>query len=291
MKKLLSGFVVILIVHQAMAQGDSVVSKELVTLKYFNEKNSVQYLLLENKLKTGKKTEPLKNKKFHLYLDSVAAVNMIAEITTDGDGRSKSFLPVELKEIWAASSTHKFLAVPAGKDDEIAGEIEITKSRLSIDTTSDGAMRSVIVHASKYENSEWIAAPDVEMKVGIQRLGGILSAGDEETYTTDSAGTVTVELTKDSLPGDQHGNIILVAKVEDNDLYGNLSVEKAVAWGVSGKSEENFFDQRKLWATNFRTPVWLLFLASSIIAGVWGTIIYLVVQIIKIRKIGISTGK
>jgi hypothetical protein len=64
----------------------------------------------------------------------------------------------------------------------------------------------------------------------ISRQASILSAGDEETYTTDSTGTVSAEFKKDSLPGDKQGNIVLAAKVEDNDQYGNLLVEKTVRW-------------------------------------------------------------
>ena len=291
MKNILRGVVLLLVVQQSIAQEDSVVVKELVTLKYFNANNSLQYLLLENKQKTGKKIDPLKDKTFHIYLDSIGAAYKIADMTTDATGCAKSFIPTELKDVWTAKPVHKFLAIEKRKEDEVASELEIIKARIIIDTATDGETQSIIVSVSKYENDGWLPAPDVEMKVGIQRLGGILSAGDEETYTTDSSGTVTVELTKDSLPGGQHGNIVLVAKVEDNDLYGNLVVEKPVPWGISGKSADNFFDQRKLWATNFRTPVWLLFLAYSIIAGVWGTIIYLVIQLAKIRRLGISSGK
>ncbi len=88
------------------------------------------------------------------------------------------------------------------------------------------------------------------------------------------------------MPGDQKGNIVLVAKVEDNDQYGNLLVEKTVPWGVALKPEKNFFDQRTLWTTRFRTPFWLLFMAYSIVIGVWGTIIYLVTQILRTRRMG-----
>ena len=70
------------------------------------------------------------------------------------------------------------------------------------------------------------------MKIGVNRMGGNLTAGDEETYTADSTGTVTVEFKRDSLPGDQREKLFLVAKVEDNDQYGNLSVEKTVPWGA-----------------------------------------------------------
>lgn len=50
----------------------------------------------------------------------------------------------------------------------------------------------------------------IELKVGIQRLGGLLSAGEEETYTTDTTGSVSVDLNKEHLPGDESGNIVLV---------------------------------------------------------------------------------
>jgi len=290
MKNNFSFLILFLLVQQVIAQKDSVVSKEIVSLKYYNENASMQYLVLENKLKTGKKTEPLRNKTFQLFLDSIAAPNKIGSVTTDNDGKAKSFLPPALKGSWEASAQHKFLAVAPGKEDETAAELEIIKAKINIDTLAGAEARSIVVQVMKYENTEWTPASDVEMKVGVQRLGGVLSAGDEETYTTDSSGAVTVELTKDSLPGDQQGNIVLVAKVEDNDLYGSLFVEKAVPWGIAIKSGNNFFDQRKLWATNFRTPLWLLFMAYSIVIGVWGTIIYLVLQIIRIKKIGTASS-
>jgi hypothetical protein len=279
-------FLVALFTHRVAAQDDSVVAKELVKLKYFNDNNGVQYLILENLLKTGKKIEPLKNKVFQLYLDSIKTENLISKVTTDKNGKAKSFLPPSLKGVWDTNPLHKFIAVAGGKEEEPVAELEITKSKIQIDTASADGSRSITVQVMKYENSEWVPANEVEMKVGIQRLGGILSAGDEEIYTTDSSGTATVELKKDSLPGDQKGNIVLVAKVEDNDLFGNMLVEKMVPWGVALKTDNKFFDQRTLWSTRFRTPLWLLFMAWSIVIAVWVTIFYLIMQIVRIKKLG-----
>jgi hypothetical protein len=279
-----------LFIYRASAQGDSIVSKELVRLKYFNENNSVQFLILENSLKAGKKVEPLTNKVFQLYLDSNKTESLIAKVTTDAKGKAKSFLPPSLKAQWESNPLHKFLVVAAGKEEETAAELEIAKAKIKIDTASENGARSIVVQVMKYQNGEWVPANEVEMKIGIRRHAGILSAGDEEIYTTDSSGTATAELKKDSLPGDQQGNIILAAKVEDNDLFGNMLVEKTVPWGVAVKSDGNFFDKRSLWSTRIRTPLWLLFMAYSIVIGVWGTIFYLVFQIIKIKKIGTSSS-
>jgi hypothetical protein len=275
-----------LLVNSVNAQQDSVVAKEMVTLKYFNDNNSVQYLIVETLLKKGKKTEPRKNKSLQLYLDSNKAENLIAKVTTDKDGKAKSFLPPLLKIAWDAKPAHTFIAMENGKEDEAAAELEITKAKIKIDTSSEEGIKSINIQVIKYENNEWVPANEVEMKVGIQRMGGILSAGDEENYTTDSSGTIKVELKKDSLPGDEKGNIILVAKVEDNDQFGNLLINKTVNWGVALKHNNGFFNQRTLWSTRFKTPLWLLFMAYSIVIGVWGTIIYLILQIVKIKKLG-----
>jgi len=46
------------------------------------------------------------------------------------------------------------------------------------------------------------------------------------------------------------------------------------------------FNSRTLWGTHFKAPLWLLNMAYSIIIGVWGVIIFLVFQLLKIKKIG-----
>ncbi len=271
---------------------DSVVSKEVVKLRYFNENNGMQYLLLESAVKTGKKITPQINKVFQLYLDSNKAENLVTKLYTCKEGKAKAFIPPALKAIWEASPKHTFIAVAeaTSKEEETSYEFEMAKARLTLDTSSEEGVKSISVLAEQLVDGEWVPAPDVEMKVGVQRLGGILSAGEEETYTTDSSGTVTVEVKRDSLPGDQKGNVVLAARVDDNDSYGNLLVTKTVPWGVVVKPNNSFFDQRTLWSTRFRTPLWLLLMAYAIVIGVWGTIIYLAMQIVKIKKLGKAAG-
>jgi len=102
------------------------------------------------------------------------------------------------------------------------------------------------------------------MKVAVKRLGGDLVVSEEETYTTDSLGMIEAEFGRDSLPGDEKGNLILVAKIDENEELGNLAVEKTVPWGIAMKTT-NDFDQRSLWATGNKAPVWLLFMAYHLI--------------------------
>jgi hypothetical protein len=275
-------FSLLLLNTSLFAQGDSTPAKKIVKLHYFNINNNVQYLLLESSLKKGKIFTPQQNKLYDLYLDT-GTTNLVAKLKTDENGQAKAFIPPALKTVWDASPQHRF-TVKEG-DDEIISDFVISKAKITIDTTTTDGVRNMIVTVMKSEKDKWIPAKEVEMKVGIDRQGSILSAGDQATYTTDSTGSVTVEFKRDKLPGDEQGNIILAAKAEDNEFFGTLSVSKKATWGVPFVANKNFFDQRTLWSTRFKTPFWLLFMAYSIVIGVWGTLMYLVFQMIKIKKL------
>jgi len=270
---------------------DSTATEPSVNLRYFVNNNSIQYLLVQSRIKVGKKIQPLPQQVVQLYLDSNKAENLITKIYTDERGLAKVIIPPSLKDKWNNSPRHQFIGVmeATSKEVEITTSLDITKTKMEMDTSTMDGVHTINVQVKFFQNNDWVPAKDVEMKVGIARSASILSAGDDETYTTDSSGTISVEFNKKNLPGDQNGNFVLAAKVEDNEQYGNLLIEKTVPWGVAVKYDKNFFDQRTLWSTRFRTPPWLLFMAYSIVISVWGTIIFLVLQIVKIKKLG-TTG-
>ena len=87
------------------------------------------------------------------------------------------------------------------------------------------------------------------------------------------------------MPGDTKGNLVLVASIIDNELYGNLTAEIAVPWGSKFTHISNF-DHRSLFARRGYSPLWLELLAYSIVVVVWGIIIFLVLQIRKIKQLG-----
>jgi len=272
---------------RSLAQ-DSTKHPLVVSVGYYANNNQLMYLLVHTKTKVNKKFRPVSDYPVSLYIDSVAGNCLVAKVKTDETGIGKAFLPVSLKSIWDGSSEHHFIAVTeSGKEfNETNTDISITKSKIELDTISDSDTRKIKVKVYALKNGSWIPAKDVEMKVGINRLGGILSAGSADTYTTDSTGSAVVDYKRDSLPGDQAGNLVLVAKVEDNDIYGNMLIEKTVPWGIATKIRNDFFSQRTLWSTRFRTPFWLLGMAYFIVAIVWGTMIYLIFQLVKIKKLG-----
>lgn len=276
--------------NTATGQDSTDAGVPVVKVGYFVNNNMVPFLLIESTLKKGKKYEALPGQNVKIFMDSIGPGNLLKEVTTNERGKARVVIPDSFQERWKSSPSHNFMAILDGNtpEEERTTTLEITKARMTIDTATEDGVHYIDVMVSYLDNDHnWVPAPEVELKVGIRRAGGILSAG-EASYTTDSSGLVTAALTLDSLPGDEQGNLIATSQIENNDLYGSLVAEKIVPWGTAVKVDTGFFEQRTLWTTAMRTPSWLLLIAYSIVIVVWGTLIYLVFQIIKIKKLGME---
>jgi hypothetical protein len=287
LRKIIGGWICCLLVGSRLfAQADK--PELMLSLRHFTENNSVQYLKVQAQLKANNKLQALKDVAVRVYLDTADASHFLASLKTDEKGSAQTVVPVSLKDVWASSPVHKFIAIAKAspKDEETTTELEIAKAKMEVDTVNADGTRSVTAKVFAYDNGTWSPAKGVEVKIGVERLGGSLKIGDDETYTTDSLGQVTGEFKLDSIPAeDAKGNIVLMARVEDNDQFGDLLVQKTVRWGKYYQ-HINTFGQRSLSAARFRAPLWLLFMAYSIVISVWSVIIYLLVQIVKMKQLG-----
>jgi len=206
---------------------DSAVAKPTLGIRYFLPVNNVPYISVTTKKKLGRKFEAVKGIPVSVYFGEAIEANLLGKTTTDKTGEGRVALPASFKPTWDSLTEFKFVAA----SDSVAGvealsaDLTVKKSILVIDTASADGVRNVTAQLKEKQGNEWVAVKDIEMKLGIKRSLGNLSVGDAETYTSDSTGMASAEFKKDSMPGDANGNIILVARVEDNDSYGNLVVE------------------------------------------------------------------
>ena len=261
----------------------------ILDVSYYMPADKIPYLKVSAKEKIERKFIPLKDIPANVYMGEESENSLLSKIKTDSKGESRVYIPASFKTNWDSSGGQlTFIAVSeANKNFEsTTTEIQVTKARLEIDTTTDEESRNITVKISEFKNGEWIPVPKADLKVVIKRLLGYLPVGEEEVYTSDEEGMVNAAFMRDSLPGDSKGLLTLIARTEDNELYGNIFEEITVPWGISVQKDTGFFDQRTLWSTRDRTPIWLLLMAYSIIAGVWGTLIYLIIQLFKTRKLG-----
>ncbi|MDE3143906.1 MAG: hypothetical protein KGL19_07110 [Bacteroidota bacterium] len=255
-----------------------------ISLSSFISNNKIPYVVAKVKTKIDGKFQMVSGINLNLFLDKDSAGTLIAKVVTNEKGEALAVIPPSLKNEWASTINHTFLATFDGNQKYEASKADVTviKAKILIDTTSD---RKVTATFLEMKDTAWTPVKGVELKIAVKRFDADLSVNETATFTTDSLGQASADFKRDSIPGDSKGNIILVAKVEDNDQYGNLSIEQTVPWGSKFAGENNFY-KRTLFATRDKAPVWLLLMAYSIVIVVWGILFSLVDTIFKIKKLG-----
>jgi len=119
-----------------------------------------------------------------------------------------------------------------------------------------------------------------DLTIQVQRLFGPLILGDEFN-TTDDDGTIIVPI-EEGIPG-VDGNLTFEVVLNDSDDYGTI---KALVTAPIGTPiiDESTFDDRKMWSPRNKTPIFLLIFPNLLIVGIWGLIVYLIINLFKISK-------
>ena len=256
----------------------------ILNIGYHNNNNQSQFLVAHAKSKIKGKFLPVEGISVTLYLNAQIPAKVLGKSVTNAKGEASLLLPPSAKDEWNKSAKQSFIVVsqPTKLYDEATGNFDITKAKIKIDTAADKIITAKLM---ELKDTVWTPVKGVDVKIAVIRLGGDLNVSETATYATDSLGMATAEYKRDSLPGDTKGNLTLIARVEDNELYGNLSSEKIVPWGKS-YSYLSEFDKRTLFARRGKSPIWLELIAYSIVVAVWSVIFYLVGQIKKLIKLG-----
>ncbi|MEO8884991.1 MAG: hypothetical protein ABI367_02940 [Mucilaginibacter sp.] len=264
---------------QAPAKGDLSLG-----VNYFITNNQVPYVMVRVKTKVDGRFQTVAGIPMTLFLDKDSVGTTIGKVVTNEQGEATAFIPPSLKKQWNTSVKHTFLASFDGnkKYEPAKGDLTVGKAKILISTT-DG--KSITASVFEMKDTTWTPVKGVELKIAVKRLGGDLPVNETPTFTTDSTGTVAADFKRDTIPGDAKGNIVLIAKIEDNDQYGNLSIEKTVPWGAKFTAV-NKFNERTLFATRDKAPIWLQLIAYSIMLAVWIILAYLVFNVFKIKRLG-----
>ena len=73
-----------------------------------------------------------------------------------------------------------------------------------------------------------------------------------------------------------------MARYEDQENDGIVEVSQDIPWNILPR--ENKLSQRTLWSSGHNAPVILVVVTVSLIILIWGTISYLVILLLRIRK-------
>jgi mono/diheme cytochrome c family protein len=161
-----------------------------------------------------------------------------------------------------------------------AGGIALN-ARILVTWLKEGSQVQTVISSVKDKVIQPVAG--AEVKIFAKRYFGNLLV--DEPRKTDSQGKVLFNFPGD-LPGDSAGFVHIVAVLSDEAGYGEAKVDTSLAIGVP-TYRPPLNEKRALWNVVQKTPIWLLLTYSLTVLGVWGFIIYVLLQIRAIFRAGI----
>jgi len=201
-------------------------------------------------------------------------------------GLKKADLLISWKEDTSLSFTYiaSLESHPDYRDAE--RDIEIWKSLFELKTEEIDSVKLARVFVGKPTyTGELEPVEDVNVRIYVKRLFGLLPVS-EEFESTDEEGYFDFEFPLD-IPGDETGNLTVVAQVNDHEEFGNLEFQTQVKWGIP-VSYDQTVEARELWLSSSNVPNLLVITVSILVLAIITVIIYIISILIQIKRIGME---
>ncbi len=130
--------------------------------------------------------------------------------------------------------------------------------------------------------SDGIPVSEVPVNLSVKRLFSNLPIGDP--IATDSTGVATFDFPQD-LPS-RDGKLTVFANIVDNENYMNTETSAIVNWGKVVVSDNSNVEDRSISAGRDKAPIYFITASLLIIFLIWGTLIYAILQVFKIKRLG-----
>lgn len=162
----------------------------------------------------------------------------------------------------------------------VYGQDEMEDAIISLSFSEDNDTKMII---TKAVDQSGMPIEDLELYYYVKRTFSLLPIGDAFN-STDENGIIEVKFPND-LPGDTEGNVIIVVKILESDLYNDQTLEVTKNWGIPTVLEDPKVEKRSLWAAAANAPISLIVIVSSMIIAVWYIIFYIIFKLYKISRI------
>lgn len=123
---------------------------------------------------------------------------------------------------------------------------------------------------------------EVPVNLSVKRLFSNLPIGEE--VATDSLGVASFEFPQD-IPS-RNGKLIIFAKIADDENYMNTEASAEVKWGKIVVIDNSNIKERSISAGREEAPIYFIVSSLLAIGLVWGYLIYSVVQVFRIKRLG-----
>jgi hypothetical protein len=162
----------------------------------------------------------------------------------------------------------------------IYGQEEMQDAMVSVSFSEEEGRKTI---TATVLDQEGLPIEYLDLYFYVKRTFSLLPIGDMFN-STDENGVVEVEFPTD-LPADPQGNVVLVIKIMESDMYNDLTLEMTKNWGIPAILDDPKVEKRSLWAAAANAPISLILIVSAMILVIWYIICYIIFNLYLISRI------
>lgn len=265
---------------------DTGIAEVSIELKYTEANNKTKILEAAVKTKVEGSWQGANGVAVQFYRNEAAPEQLLGTVTSNDNGVARLILPEGEEK--NAGPEYTYIAAIKNNErfEDTEEEITVAESAFEMTLMEEDSVRQVHISLlTTGADGQEIPVGEVEVSLFVKRMFGLLPISDDPE-TTDENGEVVAEFPAD-LPGDTAGNLVIIARIEDHERFGNLEFSRKINWGIPLVIDPEK-DKRQLWSSRANAPVYLIVMVNSMLVGIWGVILYIVFQTYKIVKLGRS---
>jgi len=289
MKKLLLRFYLLIIsisllqintfAQEEEAEYDGYVTR--LNLTYLKNSNGVKTLTCVINAKKGDNNLPLENAELKFTAGNEQSV-VLGVKKTDYEGFASLEIDNNLKlpvdDSGAVLYKVEYIGLENSKDAE--AELLVVDINLELALEEIDSVKTITVKATKSgKDGEIIPVGGQDVIIYVKRLYSNLKIATVTLDETEGVGSAEYK----TLPGDSAGNIMVIAKIEENEVYANVEKSQLINWGTKVSYDVTSI-KRELWTNE--APLWMAITLSIFILGVWYHLVRVFIKMYKIKKMG-----
>jgi len=207
----------------------------------------------------------------------------LGEVISDGNGVAE--FKGSLSELPGSGIFTFEAAIKESADfKKYSRKLDVINASMEVKYLVEDSTNLIRVHCFTTDSAGQVAPIEgLDLKVNVERLFGELSVSDGFDKT-DADGRAEI-IFPQNVNGAVGGALVVVVRVEDHEDYGNLVNLKEVSWGIPLINNVNA-KERLLWAGKYKAPLPLVILINGVLGVVWGMILYIVINVVRIFRIG-----
>lgn len=165
---------------------------------------------------------------------------------------------------------------------QVLSKFDPRKAKLvKFNVTYNNMTHTIRIAVTANEKTGVVVLKNDELDLFANRYFGRLPV--DKSMTTNKDGVAYFKFPTD-LPGDKKGNVVLIAKVND-DNYGEVEYQSKMNIGIP-TNKPGLTEKRAIWNVVSKSPIWLMVTFTTGILFLGLFLLYIGFSLWKIRKIG-----